>query len=153
VFESNDVTVSWQGSTADFFAISKLDIAQGYPFSYSDVLAYNRVIVLGSELAKTLFGARDPVGKNIRLKDMSFRVIGVLAPKGVGAFGIDQDNTAILPLTVGQKQLLGIDYYNSMSIQAADAYDIDFTKARIVSILRQNHRITDPLKEHFPSSK
>lgn len=149
VFESNDVTVSWQGSTADFFAISKLDVERGYPFSYADVLAYNRVIVLGSELAKTLFGQRDPIGKSIRLKDVSFRVVGVLAPKGVGAFGIDQDSTAIIPLTVGQKQLLGIDYYNSMSIQAADAYDIEFTKARVTSILRQNHRITGPVKDDF----
>jgi len=149
VSDLNDQTVSWQATTADYFEISKLDVGKGYAFTPSDVQSYNRVVVLGKELAKTLFGDRDPVGKTVRLKDISFRVVGVLAPKGVGAFGIDQDQTAIIPLPVGQKQLLGIDYYNSVSIQAADAYDIDFTKARVTSVLRQNHHVSDPNKDDF----
>jgi putative ABC transport system permease protein len=149
IYENNDTTVTWQGSTAEYFAISKLDIARGFAFTESDLQSYNRVIVIGSALAETLFGQKDPVGKMVRMKDMSFRVIGVLAPKGVGAFGVDQDSTVIVPLTVGQKQLLGIDYYNSITVQAKDAYNIEFTKSRITSVLRANHRVTDPDKDDF----
>ena len=105
--------------------------------------------VIGSEIAKTLFGARDPIGKTIRVKDSPFHVVGVLESKGLGPFGVDQDNLLIIPITVAQKQLLGIDYYNSITVQAADVYNIDFTKARLTSLLRQNHRITDPDKDDF----
>jgi len=122
---------------------------RGSAFTPADADSFNRVAVIGPAIAHTLFGERDPVGRSIRLKDISFRVVGVLDAKGLGPFGIDQDNLIIIPITVAQKQLLGIDHYNSLTIQASDAYTVEFTQSRIVSVLRQNHRITDPDKDDF----
>ena len=149
VFENNDTTVTYEGTTEEFFDIRKFALTKGRRFTNSDVDSFSRVAVVGQEIAKTLFGERDPVGKTIRLKDISFRVIGILEKKGLGPFGVDQDSLILIPLSVAQKQLLGIDYYNVITLEASDVYDIEFTKARVTSVLRQNHRITDPDKDDF----
>lgn len=149
VYENNDATVTYEGTSADFFAIRNFTLARGRAFTASDTDSLARVMVMGSEIAKTLFGELDPVGKSVRLKNINFRVVGVLDQKGLGPFGIDQDNLALIPITVAQKQLLGIDYYNVITIQASDAYNIEFTQGRIISVLRQTHRISDPAKDDF----
>lgn len=149
VFENNDTEVTYEGTNEDFFTIRNFITSKGAHFSKADVASLNRVAVLGPSIAKTLFGEREPVGKLIRLKDLTFRVIGVLEKKGVGPFGVDQDNLIIIPVSVTQSQFLGINYYNSLSVQANPNYEIDFVQARIASVLRANHRITDPEKDDF----
>ncbi|MFA6407237.1 MAG: ABC transporter permease [Candidatus Paceibacterota bacterium] len=149
VYSNNDTTVTFLGVGGDFFALRSYNVAKGYPFTNRDVESYERVIVLGSETASILFGNFDPLGKSVRLKDVSFRVVGILEKKGVGAFGIDQDNIAVIPLPVAQKQMLGIDYYNAITVQASDAYTSEFVKQRVISIIRESHRITDPDKDDF----
>ena len=149
IYGNNDTTITFQGTTEEFFEIRKFEVARGYHFTNSDVASLNRVAVLGSEISKTLFGEVNPVGKMVRLKEATFRVIGVLEEKGLGPFGIDQDNLVIIPISVAQKQLLGIDFYNVIDIEASDAYNIEFTKSRVTSVLRQNHRVTDPDKDDF----
>jgi len=150
VFADNDVTVTFDGVPANFFTVRNFGVAEGYPFTDEDVQAFNHVAVIGSELADTLFGAgSDPVGQFIRVQNISFRVVGVLEKKGTGAFGIDQDNLVLVPITVGQKQMLGTDYFNDIMVQANDSYTIDFTKARVEQILEQDHGITDPNKDDF----
>ncbi len=149
VFENNDTSITFTGTTADFFPMRNFTIDRGYAFTQADVDSVSHVAVLGSEISKTLFGYRDPIGKTIRLKDITFRVVGVLGSKGLGPFGIDQDNIIIVPITVAQKQMLGIDHYNTLTVQAKDTYTVDFVVSRITSVLRQNHRITDPDKDDF----
>jgi len=149
VFENKDTSITYQGSTPEFFAIRNFEFARGGAFTNEDVTGANRVAVIGSQLAVDLFGARDPMGKIIRLKNIPFRIIGVLEKKGVGAFGIDEDSLVIIPISVAQKQLLGINYYNTLSIEAQPQYDINFVKDRITKVLRFSHRVTDPDKEDF----
>lgn len=149
IFENNDYTVTYSGVNGDFFDARNFKTTSGRTFTNSDVSSFNRIAVIGSKIANTLFGERDPIDKTIRLRDITFRVVGVLEEKGLGPFGIDQDNLVLVPVSVAQKQLLGIDYFNSITVQASDAYDIDFAKERLVSTLRQNHRITDPIKDDF----
>lgn len=149
VVGSNDTTVTFEGTSEDFFAIRDFKLTSGRAFDAADVAGTNRVIVIGAELAKTLFGERTAVGKTLRLKDMTFTVIGVLEKKGLGPMGVDQDNLALIPITVAQKQMLGINYYQVLDIEAQPDYDIEFAKARVTAVLRQNHRVTDPAKDDF----
>ena len=110
----------------------------------------NHVAVIGSTLASTLFGpGSDPVGQYINVKNIQFKVVGVLASKGTGAFGVDQDNLVLVPITVGQKQMLGINYFSDIEVQANNAYTIPFVQSRVESILEQDHNITDPSKDDF----
>jgi putative ABC transport system permease protein len=149
-FEDNSVTITFDSVPANFFTVRNFVVANGYPFADSDVQSLNHVAVIGSTLANTLFGVgSNPVGQYIQLKNTQFRVVGVLAKKGTGAFGIDQDNIALVPITVGQKQMLGLNYFSDIMVQANDAYTVSFAQSRVVSILEQNHNITDPAKDDF----
>jgi len=151
VYGNNDVTEGFTGSTADFFTVSNLaKVSEGQTFSKSDVDSANHVVVIGPDLAKTLFGANiNPIDKIIRLKNVSFRVIGVLAKGGTGAFGVDIGNLVVMPITVAQTQLLGINYFNVVVVQANAQYDSTFVKSRIGFILEQDHGITNPNKDDF----
>jgi putative ABC transport system permease protein len=125
-------------------------MSYGQAFSKSDVDSANHVVVIGPDLKKTLFGKDvDPINKTIRLKDVSFRVVGVLEKAGTGAFGVDIGNLVVMPITVAQKQLLGINYFNVIIVQSNDKYDVDFVKSRMQFILEQNHGITNSAKDDF----
>ena len=150
VYGDNNVTVSYQGVTGSMFAVRNLTIGKGYAFTQTDVDSGNHVAVIGPQLATTLFGAYvDPINKNIQLKHVSFRVVGVLATGGTGAFGVDQGNAVIIPITVAQNELLGISYYGTILVQANPNYDINFVTNRISFVLQQDHGITDPNKDDF----
>ena len=141
VYADNDVTVTFDGVPANFFTVRNYNTTQGYPFTQADVDSFNHVAVIGSELAKTLFNSLDPVGKTIRLNNISLRVVGVLESKGTGPGGVDQDNIVILPNTVAQSQLLGTNYFADILVSADTTYNIDFVKSRITSVLRQDHNL------------
>jgi putative ABC transport system permease protein len=150
VYGNNNKTISYQGVTANMFSIRNLTIGNGFAFTKEDVDSANHVAVIGPDLAKTLFGsALNPINKTMRLKNISFRIVGILSKGGTGMFGVDQGNTVIIPITVAQKQLLGISYFSTVLIQANSSYDINFAESRIKFTLRQNHGITDPNKDDF----
>jgi len=150
VYGNNNSNISYEGTTEQFFEVRNLPVGQGTAFTKSDVDSGAHVAVIGPVLSKTLFGDYlDPIGKTVRIKDVSFRIAGVLAKGGTGAFGVDQDNLVIMPLTVAQKQLLGINYYGDVVVEANPQYDINFVKSRITFALRQDHSITDPNKDDF----
>ncbi len=149
VYENNNVTVSFEGSTADLFPARNFTVGIGYPWTKSDVDSENHVVVIGPDLAKTLFGQLTPINKTIRLKNVSFRVVGVLAKGGTGAFGVDQGNIVLVPLSVAESQLLGITYFSDITVEANPLYDVNFVKSRISFVLEQNHGITDSNKDDF----
>jgi len=149
VFENNDFDATFQGVASDYFVIRNFNVDKGRVFTKEEETSFAKVAVIGQTIADELFGQKDPIGKTIRVKNTNFNIIGLLEKKGVGPFGIDQDSLLIIPSNVAQKQLLGIDYYNAVTIQVKDAYNIDFAKQRITSVLRLNHRITDPDKDDF----
>src|SRR5258708_2593659 len=99
VYGNNSKTVGFTGSTVDFFVVSNLSkVSKGETFTKSDVDSANHVVVIGPDLAQTLFGANiDPINKTIRVKDVSFRVVGVIEKSGTGAFGVDIGNKHLSP--------------------------------------------------------
>lgn len=150
VYGGNNTTVTYQGTTANFFQVRNYVVANGAPFTSQDVAAYDHVIVIGSSLATTLFGPYvNPVGKNITLGNGSFRVIGVLQPMGIGPGGVNQDDIALIPVTVAQNQMLGINYFQYIIVSANPNYNTSFVTSRIQSILEQDHGITNSSKDDF----
>lgn len=150
VYGNNNKTITYQGVSASMFPVRKLTIGVGSAFTKADVDSANHVVVIGPELAKTLFGsALNPINKTIRLKNLSFRVVGILEKGGTGMFGVDQGNVVIVPITVAQKQLLGISHFSAVIVQANSQYDLNFVESRMKFVLRQNHGITDPNKDDF----
>ncbi|MEI6280633.1 MAG: ABC transporter permease [bacterium] len=150
VYENKNKTVTYQGVTENMFAVRNLFVKEGMILSKSDVDSANHVAVIGPDLATSLFGpSLSPINKTIRLKSVSFRIVGILEKGGIGAFGVDQGNLVVIPVTVAQKQMLGVSYLNTILVQANASYDINFAKSRITFALRQSHGITDPNKDDF----
>jgi putative ABC transport system permease protein len=148
VYENKSKSTLWIATTANIFKMTNLNFASGYGFTKADETTYKHVVVLGFKLAEDLFGSSiEPVGKTVRFENITFRVIGVLEPKGSGMFSMD--GYAIIPISVGQKQIRGIDYYQELNVQIDPTYDTAFVKTRIISILRTSHQITDPTKDDF----
>lgn len=146
---NRDHVALYEGTSADIFPIRNFTIAQGSAFTDRDVQSANHVAVIGGTLSETLFNTQNSIGKLMRLKGVTFRVVGVLDKKGLGPFGVDQDNMVLIPITVAQRELLGIDYYNFITLQASDNYPIETTTTRIKKILSTNHRISSEDKEDF----
>ncbi|HVM77297.1 MAG TPA: ABC transporter permease [Candidatus Paceibacterota bacterium] len=150
VYGENNLTATYQGVSANFFPMRNYTIVDGYPFTQQDVDAFNHVAVIGNDLAKTLFGKNiEPVGKMFRLGNTSYRVAGVLKPMGIGPGGVNQDDLVLIPVTVAQNQMLGVNYYQYVLVEANPDYNINFVTSRIKAVLEQDHGITDPSKDDF----
>ncbi|HUL76741.1 MAG TPA: ABC transporter permease, partial [Vicinamibacteria bacterium] len=140
---------SIEGGNEDYLTIRNWPIAEGANISPRDILIADKVCLLGETVAKTLFPGEDPVGQVIRMKNLPFRVIGVLAPKGQGQWGQDQDDIVIAPYTTIQKKLLGITYIHQVMISATRPEAVERTAVEVTRLLRQRHRILNPEEDDF----
>jgi putative ABC transport system permease protein len=138
-----------QGGNEDFLAIRNWVIADGANFTARDVQVAEKVCLLGATVARTLFPDGDPVGQIIRVKNMPFRVLGVLGPKGQGQFGQDQDDFVLAPWTTVQKKLLGITWIQQVSITARSSELVEPTAIAITRLMRARHRIPSPELDDF----
>ncbi len=117
-------------------------IVKGSFFDATQVKAAARVAVLGQTVANELFGGSDPIGQTIRVKNLSFQVIGVLDKKGYNAFGRDQDDVIMTPYTTVQKKFQGgVLYVQSGVVGAVSARATYAAQEQITELLRQRHKL------------
>ncbi|HEV8268780.1 MAG TPA: FtsX-like permease family protein, partial [Thermoanaerobaculia bacterium] len=108
-----------------------------------------KVCVLGQSVATNLFGSEDPIGKMVRIKNVPFKVVGILEQKGGSAQGQDQDDTVIAPYETVRKKLMGTTAVGSILVSAASNEQVDAAQSEITALLRQRHRITKPSDDDF----
>jgi putative ABC transport system permease protein len=140
---------SIEGGTEDYLAIRNWPITSGANFTARDVLVADKVALLGQTVATTLFPDQDPVGQVIRVKNLPFRVVGVLASKGQGQWGQDQDDVIVAPYTTVQKKLLGINYLNQVVLSSVDSDSVEPTAVEATQVMRRRHRIASPEDDDF----
>jgi putative ABC transport system permease protein len=140
---------SVEGGNEDYLAVRNWPIVRGDNFTPRDVTVAEKVCLLGDTVAKTVFPGEDPVGQIMRVKNMPFRILGVLAPKGQGQWGDDQDDIIIAPYTTIQKKLLGQTYLRQIMISANRPENVEATAVEATRILRQRHRIQNPEEDDF----
>jgi ABC-type antimicrobial peptide transport system permease subunit len=95
------------GTTPAYLGVQAWTVAEGEPFNDRDVLNGNRVCLLGQTLVRELFQGETPIGKDIRIKDVSFRVVGMLRLKGANMMGMDQDDIILAPWTAIKYRVTG----------------------------------------------
>ncbi len=100
-------------------------------------------------MVQNLFPGEDPVGQVIRIKNLPFRVVGVLAPKGQGPTGQDQDDVIVAPYTTLQKKLLGVTYLTQVVVSATSPEDVEPTAVAMTRVLRERHKIQNPEDDDF----
>ncbi|MCH4167461.1 MAG: ABC transporter permease [Megasphaera sp.] len=141
VYGNENWNSSVYGVTPEYLKIRSLTVESGSFITDSDLNSRNRVAVIGPTVASNLFGTANPVGKNIRVHNQPFKVIGVLQEKGQSSMGTDQDDMVIVPLTTAQERLMGITYVRSINIQVSSSDKIDAVQSQVETLLRQNHHI------------
>ena len=126
-----------QGESPDYLSIRAWPLADGAMFTEADVKSAAKVAVIGKTVADQLFSGSDPLGQTIRLRNIPFKIIGVLTSKGVSFFGSDQDDTVIIPYTSAMRRVMGRQYLSAILIQAASPKDMSRIQTDVASLLQQ----------------
>jgi len=149
IYQNKNWTTSVSGVNANYLDVNNWTMKSGRFLSNKNIQTRERVAVIGKTVAKNLFGDEDPVGAEIRVKNIPFRVIGVLNSKGSGAMGNDQDDMVIIPYTTAMERVDGIDYLRMLYVVAKDENGIDRLQSDIENLLRVRHGIKDTNLDDF----
>ncbi|MDA8432954.1 MAG: ABC transporter permease [Nitrospiraceae bacterium] len=144
VYGSQNWSTGITGTTPDMFIAREWKIDSGRVFTDQEVRSAAKVCLLGQTVVDNLFGALDPVGQVIRIKNVPFMVVGVLEAKGQDPGGHDQDDAVYVPVTTAQKKLFGTAFpgmIRIMYVQARELADMSAAERQITDLLKQRHHI------------
>jgi putative ABC transport system permease protein len=137
------------GTTNAFMEVRDWPLAAGRGFSEGEIRAGQAVCILGSTVNNELFRGEPPLGKMIRLKKISFRVVGVLSSKGQSSFGTDQDDFVIIPLRTMQRRIAGNTNVNPIMVSAMDGVSTTKVQKDIEQLLRERRNIGIGKEDNF----
>lgn len=149
IYQSKNWTTTVSGVSSNFQDVNNWTMAEGRFISSKNVENRERVAVVGQTVVKNLFAGEDPVGKEIRVKNIPFRVIGVLNSKGNGTMGNDQDDVIFIPYTTAMERVEGVDYLRMIYVVANDDNGIDRLQSDIENLLSVRHSIKDTNLDDF----
>jgi putative ABC transport system permease protein len=129
------------GEAPEYLVVRDWEMATGSMFTDREVRSAAKVAVLGDKTAHELFGLLDPVGQGVRIGNMPFVVIGVLASKGAGVGGQNQDDRVLIPYTTAMKRITGDKYLRSVYLEIGQSDRIPVAQDQITRLLRQRHRL------------
>ena len=139
---------SVMGVNASYLKIRNFEIDKGRSLTNGEIESRAKVAVLGSDIAVDLFGDANPVDEKIKINGVSFRVVGVLKPKGTqGPFSFDDQ--ALVPYTTAMQRLLGVDYLSEIDLQIKDGTDQTKLQAKLEHLLRIRHRLLEGKSSDF----
>ena len=140
-----------QGVSTDILLISNWTVPEGRFFTEEEQRRSARVCVIGETVRKNLFDEESPVGRTIRLKNMTFKVIGVLGSKGANNWGQDQDDVIMAPYTSVQRYLQRSKFntINMMNLSLVSMDDLEEAKREVGALLRQRHHLADYQDDDF----
>jgi putative ABC transport system permease protein len=140
---------SVQGVSEQYPDIRKWQVQTGSFFTDIDVRNAARVIVIGQTLADNLFPGTDPIGQDLRVSNLPFRVVGVMVRKGQDQGGRDQDDIAFAPYTTVQKKILGSPRVQIAYVSAISEDATYTAQSQIGDLLRQRHKLTASEPDDF----
>ncbi|MDB6095397.1 MAG: macB 13 [Verrucomicrobia bacterium] len=131
------------GESAEYLDIRAWPLADGLMFSEADVRSVAKVCIIGQTIANQLFPDGSPIGQTLRIKAQPFKVVGLLAAKGLSVQGADQDDLVIVPYTSAMKRVAKQTMLRSISVQATSADTLAIAQNDIAGLLRQRHRTSE----------
>lgn len=144
VFGSNNSNTSCMGVTEDYLKIASREISEGRFFNANEIAGGAKVCVIGETVVENLFGNMNPIGQSIRYAKMPMQVVGVLKKRGeTGMGGGDQDDIILIPFSVVQRRICGVNYCHMFNISAATAESVESAKVEIEEVLSRRHKIAE----------
>ena len=150
---SENTNSSVTGTTPEYLEVNNLEIASGAFFSADDYQRGNKVVVIGFNIAETLFGSANPIGQQIRMGSIIVRVIGVLESND--SFMSSSDDSTLIPLTAIQQAVAqprtaqGERIVSSIALTVSDEEQAGYVVEEITSLLRTNHRLGSNVEDDF----
>jgi putative ABC transport system permease protein len=144
-YQSITTTSIIQGTTADFPTVRNFAVDRGRFVTAQDVKQDKQIAMVGTDIAQRLFGNNDPIGKQIRINNVSFEVVGLMEGKG-SSFGSNQDDAIFVPITTMSKRIIGRTSpyglrLSLISVSAKNSESMDAAEFQITNLLRQRHKI------------
>ena len=149
VFGNQNWTTRAEGVDTQYPDIRNRGVSSGRFFTDADVTGAARVAIVGQTVANQLFPGSDPVGQTLRVRNLPFRVVGVLETRGQSQFGQDQDDTLLMPYTTAMKKMLSTTYIPTAYVSAVSSDATGVAQQQIVDILRSRHNIRTGQPDDF----
>jgi putative ABC transport system permease protein len=139
-----------QGVFPEYLSIRSWSLQDGVLFTSQDVKSAAKVCLVGQTIVNNLFpNGEDVLGKNIRFKNIPFKIIGVLSKKGENTFGQDQDDVILTPVSTVQKRILATTYYQTIFASAINESSTDKAAAEIQQVVRTSHKLQKGTENDF----
>jgi len=135
------------GITPSYLDVRSLTLSSGISFTDLDDEQRARVAIIGSNIARDIYGGQSPLGTRLQINGTAFRVIGVLAERGAGMGS--PDDSVLVPLSTHQGVLFGQDHLSTISIQVKDEKMSDTVQAQVERVLRLRHKLRDDQANDF----
>jgi len=143
-------STSMQGVFPEYLSIRSWPLQDGVPFTNQDVKSAAKVCLVGQTIINNLFpNGEDALGKNIRFKNIPFKIIGVLGKKGENTFGQDQDDVILTPVSTVQKRITATTYYQTIFASAIDESSTEQAAAEVQQVLRTSHKLQKGTDDDF----
>ena len=149
VAQGRNWSSSFIGSNNEWLAVGNWKLSSGRSFSNDEQRAGAAVCLIGATVQRELMAGRASVGEQLRVRDMSCEIIGVLASKGQGAFGNDQDDIVLLPIKTLQRRITGNTRVNTLLVSMADGSDPERVKASLTQLLRERRKLAAGDPDNF----
>jgi len=146
---NNNWSTSVNGTTNGYLKAGNWKIASGREFLDDEERAGKAVCIIGATVRRELFGTRNPLGDDVRVKSFACQVVGLLAAKGQGAMGMDQDDTVLMPLATVQRRLIGNQDVSSLMVSLRDGADTQAAMQQIRSLLRERRKLAENEADNF----
>ena len=137
------------GSSNAWLDVGNWQVGEGRVFSADELRAGSAVCLIGATVRRQLYGSSNPIGSQLRVKQMSCEVVGLLASKGQGAFGNDQDDMVLLPIKTLQRRVTGNTRVNTLLVSMSDGSDATRVKASITQLLRERRKLAQAEEDNF----
>jgi len=137
------------GSTNDYLIVRDWPLDVGRRFTQGEMQTGKAVCILGDTVWHGLFGSQNPLGSMIRLGKLSFKVIGILSPKGQSGFGTDQDDLVLVPLRAVQRRILGNTDIDRIYVSVREGVSTKKAKQDIEQLMRERRKITGGKEDDF----
>jgi putative ABC transport system permease protein len=149
VFANKNWSTAITGTTHDYFTASNWIIESGRTFTESEQRSGKAACVIGATVVRELFGAQEPMGSKIRLKNVSCEVIGLLRAKGQTGMGRDQDDIIVIPLRTYQRRIAGNRDVSMIQLSVRDEIAMDRVKSAVERLMRERRHLARNEENNF----
>jgi putative ABC transport system permease protein len=149
VSEGKNWTTTITGTTDDYFTAGSWHLSSGRTFTETEERAGKAVCIVGETVRRTLFGTQNPVGGEIRVKNFSCEIVGLLTSKGQASMGRDQDDTVVMPFETFQRRLAGTQDVGTVMVSVSEGRSTESAQKQIESLLRERRHIPGDEDDDF----